>query len=82
MYFKLDGLPGTSRESNGSSIGLQCSEIEGAQLDWSGGNRLASRLGRWGFLPIRAGFSLLIERRWFWKPGNGGDVAGLTAERG
>jgi hypothetical protein len=39
----------------------------GAALDWSGGNRLASRLGskerrcgRWGFLPIRAGLSLLI----------------------
>jgi hypothetical protein len=60
----------------------------GAALDWSGGNRLASRLGRkerrrgrWGFLPIRAGLSLLIARRRFWKPGNGGDVVGLMAER-
>jgi hypothetical protein len=48
MYFKLDGLPGTSRERNDYSIRLQCSEIEGAQLDWSGENRLASRLGRRG----------------------------------
>ena len=60
MYFKLDGLPGTSRESNDSWIGLQCWEIEGCKLEWKGaglerrwigvalvwrrGNRLGSRL--------------------------------------
>jgi hypothetical protein len=33
MYFKLDGLPGTSREAMALQSGLQCLQIEGAEMD-------------------------------------------------
>jgi hypothetical protein len=54
--------------------------IEAAEIAW----QVASAAGIKGFTSCsamqkletqtRAGFSLLIERRRFWKPGNGGDV--------
>lgn len=83
MYFKLDYLEllgkALALESGSNARRLKELSWIGAALDWSGGNRLASRLerkerrrGRWGFLPIGAGLSLLIARRRLWKQGRRG----------
>jgi hypothetical protein len=60
----------------------ELSWIGAAEIAWQVASAARKDVGHWGFLPIREGFSLLIARRRFWKPGNGGDVAGLMAERG
>jgi hypothetical protein len=71
------GLPGISGKALALESGSNARRLKelswiGAALDWSGGNRLASRLrrkerrrGRWGFLSIGTGLSELIARRRF-----------------
>jgi hypothetical protein len=58
----------------------------GAALDWSSGNRLASRLRRkerlrpLGFSSYRRGFASVDCAKTVLETGNVGDVAGLTGE--